>query len=133
MYANIQQKKKEINRIKNKNYRNNHLEYLIIHKSIFNRNNIHKVIINNLKTNLTDKTNIIQKLDTYSLGILIINILCQMSFKYNIPRKQLLKCFRISGIQNHMALLKDMTEYHSNNRIDIFTAYERYKSLLKLY
>ena len=98
-----------------------------------NRNNIHKVIINNLKTNLTDKTNIIQKLDTYSLGILIINILCQMSFKYNIPRKQLLKCFRISGIQNHMALLKDMTEYHSNNRIDIFTAYERYKSLLKLY
>ena len=61
--------------------------------------------------------------------MLIINILCQFSFKYKISKKQLLKCFSIINIQNQMALLKDfLILFH--DIFDIFTAYERYKSLI---
>ena len=130
MYANNKERKKEINKIKTKNYRNNHDDFLLIHKNIFNRNNIHKIMINNLIHKQLDKKSIIKKLDTYSLGMLILNIFCNFSYLYNIPKKKLLKCFKIIDIQNHISLLKEMTEYNSNERIDIFTAYERFKSLI---
>jgi len=130
MYATRKERKKEINRIIRKDYRNNHIDYLFIHKKIFNRNYIHETMINNLNYNSSNRSNIIKKLDVYSLGILILNILVQISLAGNISEKQLISCFHNIDIQNHLSLLKDMTEYYSDNRIDIYTAYERYRSLI---
>ena len=38
--------------------------------------------------------------------------------------------FEKVDIQNQLGLLKDMTEYHSKNRITIEEAYQRYKTLI---
>ena len=59
--------------------RNNHLDYLFIHKDIFNRQNIEELIINNLFYESKNKKLVIENLDTYSIGILlpmIIRVFC---------------------------------------------------------
>ena len=111
-------------------FRNNHPDYLTVHKDIFNRQNIEESIYNNLLYEEKNKKIVIQNLDVYSLGILVPMIFVDIAEKYNISKKVFLKCFDYTEIQNHLSLFKGMTEYHAEDRIPIEEAYERYNSLL---
>ena len=111
-------------------FRDNHELYTRIHRDIFNRNDINECIEENLLFLQKDITKVILNLDTYSLGILLPMLICDIADHYKIKKKQLMKCFDSVKIQNHLALMKEMTEYTSKNRIPIEEAYERYKSLI---
>ena len=110
-------------------FRDNHELYTRIHKDIFNRNDINECIEENLLYVQKDINSVILNLDTYSLGILLPMLICDIAEHYKVKKQQLLKCFNSIKIQNHLSLMKDMTEYTSKNRIPIEEAYERYKSL----
>lgn len=129
LYGSKKQKDEEIKTIENGIYRNNHDDYSRIHKDIFNRNDIDENMIESL-IYTPNKKKIIEKMDIYSLGMVLPTIICDIADIYDIKKKQLIKCFSQINIQNQLSLLKDMTEYHSKNRIDIQTAYERYKTLI---
>ena len=119
------------------NYRDNYNDYQNVHQNIFNRQDIKDDIVNlfllpaslgeNFKLN---KKLILKKLDTYSLGILLPMMFNDMANVYNIGKKKFTKCFQSPKIQNQLALLKDMTDIHPKNRIDIEDAYERFKTLI---
>lgn len=128
-YASKNDKIDEINAIEDGINRKNYEEYSYIHKNIFNRNNLEEDIFNNL-TSEFKKGKIIENLDTYSIGYLVPHLILEISEKYKINNKILLKCMNYTEIQNHLALFKDMTEYDAVNRIPIKEAYQRYKSLL---
>jgi len=130
LYGTKQQRDEEIKVINHEIYRDNHDDYCRIHKDIFNRNDIDENMIESLKYPSKNKKKIIDGLDIYSLGMILPTIICDLSDKYDIKKKQLMKCFSQVKIQNQLSLLKDMTEYHSKNRIDIESAYERYKTLV---
>ena len=66
-----------------------------------------------------NKKKVVESIDIYSLGMILPTIICDISDVYEIKKKQLLKCFSQVHIQNQLSLLKDMTQYHSKNRIDI--------------
>ena len=98
-------------------FRDNHELYTRIHKDIFNRNDINECIEENLLYIQKDITKVILNLDTYSLGILLPMLICDIADYYKIKKEKLLKCFNSVKIQNHLALMKEMTEYTSKNRI----------------
>ena len=77
-----------------------------------------------------NKKLVLKKLDTYSIGILLMHLICDIADHYRVTNNNIYKCFDQVDIQNHLALFKDMTEYYSKDRIDPKEAYERYKSLL---
>jgi len=129
LYGNKKEREQELKTIKHKIYRDNHDDYETIHKGIFNRNDIDESMIESLKYPSNKKT-IINGLDIYSLAMVLPTILCEIADKYDVGKKQLMKCFDSIKIQNQLALLKAMSEYHSKNRIDIEDAYERYKTLI---
>ena len=128
-FATNENKKDEINAYQSGNFRTNYDDYLLVHKEVFHRKNIEEDIFINLTTK-SEKEKIIENLDTYSVGYLVPQLLVELSEYHTIGKKQLLKCFNYTEIQNHLALFKDMTEYDSVNRIPIREAYERFKSLL---
>ncbi len=128
-YASKTDKEEEYDSFLDNIYRENYDEYSYIHKNIFHRKNLEEDIFNNL-TKKTLKKKIIENLDTYSIGYLVPHLILEISEKYKISKKIFLKCMDYTEIQNHLALLKDMTEYEAINRIPIKEAYERYKSLI---
>jgi len=128
-FASNENKKKEINAYQSGNFRTNYDDYLLVHKEVFYRKNIEEDIFLNLTTK-SEKEKIIENLDTYSVGYLVPQLLVELSEYHAIGKKQLLKCFNYTEIQNHLALFKDMTEYDSVNRIPIAEACERFKHLL---
>ena len=130
LYSTKKEREQESKQINYEIYRDNHEDYLRIHKGIFNRNDIDESILENLKYPSKNKNRVIHSLDIYSLGMILPKILCDIADKYDIKRKQLMKCFNKVDIQNQLGLLKDMTEYHSKNRITIEEAYQRYKTLI---
>tara|TARA_B100000963_G_C22612443_1_gene665519 strand:+ start:862 stop:2007 length:1146 start_codon:yes stop_codon:yes gene_type:complete len=111
-------------------FRDNHSDYTRVHQDIFNRNDINESLENNLLYVQKDIKTVMLNLDTYSLGILLPVIICDIADHYKIKKQQLLKCFNSVKIQNHLSLFKDMTEYTSKNRIPIEEAYRRFNSLL---
>ena len=130
LYANKDQLNEELKYFEDGLLRNNHLDYLFIHKDIFNRQNIGELIINNLFYEGKNKKLVIENLDVYSLGILLPMIIYDIAIKHKINKETILKCFDYTEIQNHLSLFKDMTEYRGEDRIPIEEAYERYQSLL---
>ncbi len=130
LYADKDQLNEELKYFEDGLLRDNHLDYLVIHKDIFNRQNIEDLIINNLFYESKNKKLVIENLDTYSLGILLPMIIYDTATKHKINKEKFLKCFDYTEIQNHLSLFKDMTEYHGEDRIPIEEAYKRYQSLL---
>jgi hypothetical protein len=127
-YASEEDKEEELDSFEDGVYRNNYDEYSYIHKNVFHRKNLEEDIFNNL-TGKSNNRKLIENLDTYSIGYLIPHLILEISEKYRISKKVLSRCMDYTEIQNHLALLKDMTEYDAVNRIPIKEAYERYKSL----
>ena len=129
----IQEEQEEINLNVN---RNQHTEiYLPIHKHLFNRNidNLrsqylqHK-LINKQKYNLKKFT---KSLDTYSLGMLPLILLLDQAGDHVIDIKTVISLLKSKQLKSYIDLLKDMTTFHYNDRINPNDAYKRYLQLIK--
>lgn len=129
-FGNKSELKKELNGFKRGFYKTHHDDYIRIHKGILKREDIDQEIINDLSKLNKERKEVIKKLDTYSVGILILTLICDIADSYKVSNKQIYKCFAQPELQNHLALLKDMTEYKSKSRINPKEAYKRYKSLI---
>jgi len=106
-------------------YRNNHKYIYDLNMDLFSRDiNIEQesIIINMLNNEINRKM-IIEKLDTYSLGITILSLL------FNNFGMKLKKIFQMNKLLPYAELLRDMTEMDSNNRISAKDAYKRFNSL----
>ena len=111
-------------------YKTYHDDYMKIHKKILKREDIDEEIKQDLSKVNKNKKEVIKKLDTYSIGILILSMICDIAESYKVPVEKVYKCFEHTDIQNELALLKDMTEYKSKSRITPDEVYKRYKSLI---
>ena len=87
--------KKEYNSFDRGFYKSYHDDYVRIHKGIFNRNDIGDLIKDDLSKVNNTKKEVIMKLDTYSIGILIPTIFCDIADHYKVPNKKIYKCFFI--------------------------------------
>ena len=121
---------KELNGFNRGFYKTYHDDYMKIHKQILGREDIEEEITQDLGKINQNKREVIKKLDTYSIGILLLTMICDIAEHYRVPVAKVYKCFEHPDIQNHLALLKDMTEYKSKSRLTADEAYKRYKSLI---
>tara|TARA_Y100000817_G_scaffold244591_2_gene196550 strand:- start:540 stop:1649 length:1110 start_codon:yes stop_codon:yes gene_type:complete len=124
------ERKRELNGYNRGFFKTYHDDYIKIHKGIFERGDIDDEITQDLSKINKNKIEVIKKLDTYSIGILILTTICDIAEHYKVPIEKIYKCFKQPDIQNQLALLKDMTEYKSKSRITPDEAYKRYKSLV---
>ena len=79
-----------------------------------------------------DKYNIINLVDTYSLGVLIPGLLIKYAKKFN-KMKELKKLIKIKEIKPFIELFKNMSEPDYFNRISSREALRRFEELEKLY
>lgn len=129
-FGNKSERKKELNGYNRGFYKTYHDDYMKIHKGILGRGDIDDEIIQDLSKINKNKMEVIKKLDTYSIGILILTTICDIAEHHKVPVDKVYKCFKQPDIQNQLALLKDMTEYKSKSRITPDEAYKRYKALI---
>ena len=106
-------------------YRDNHKYIHDLNMILFSRDiNIEQEsIIINILNNEINRKMIIEKLDTYSLGITILSLL------FNKFGMKLKKIFQMNKLLPYAELLRDMTEMDSNNRISAKDAYKRFNRL----
>ena len=129
-FGNKKELNKELYSFKRGFFKTHHDDYTRIHHGILKRNDISEQIIEDLGKVNNNKNEVIKKLDTYSVGILLLTLLCDVADNYKVSNKQIYKCFDQPELQNHLALLKDMTEYKSKSRITPDEAYKRFISLI---
>jgi serine/threonine protein kinase len=116
-----------------------HDRYEYVHKYFFNRE-VKNYLINLVDTFIINVPNIRKKygkqiislLDTYSLGIVIPNILCKLARKYN-TMKQLKKHIHNKVIKSFIDLFKHMTEPDAFNRMNPIDVYDKFLELEELY
>jgi hypothetical protein len=83
-----------------------------------------------LNVNKQDIVGLIDKLDVYSFGMLLLLLYNELSISYDIPNQTLVSLFKLKELKPHMNLLEDMITFDYRDRIDIHEAYERYKNLI---
>ena len=116
--------------------RNQHSEiYLPIHNKLFNRNTdelrfeyLEDKLFYKNKPNLTNLT---KSLDTYSLGMLPLILIMDQSSNLNIDINIIISLLKSKQLKSYIDLLKDMTTFHYNDRINPNDAYKRYLQLIK--
>lgn len=109
--------------------RRNHNYVKNLNKTLFGRNiDIEKesIIINILNEKI-NKKNVIEKLDTYSLGITIVSLLLDR-FGNKLPN-----LFKLKEILPFAKLLRNMTEMDSNNRISATDSYKIFNKLIMIH
>ena len=119
-------------------YRDLHDTYKLVHETIFNRSKIKEYLIELMercienKYSSKDRYNIINLVDTYSLGFLIPGLLIKYAKKFN-KMKELKKLINIKEIKPFIELFKDMCDPDHFNRISPSEALRRFNELEKLY
>ena len=104
--------------------------YEFIHKGIFHRN------IDDLRLTMLDNImdlkieDILRKVDVYSLGMLVFELLIDVTDALVIPDTELLQLFKMDALKFHLHLLRDMTEFDPRKRISGEEAYKRYMRLI---
>lgn len=125
--------KKEKSLFLEKEYKENHKLYRFIHETIFQRKNIdHK--IKELLDKSFSETKLklmIEKLDTYSLGMLFPILLIKTADKYKIPRNKIVKYFNFKKIIRFLNLCKLMTTFDYTKRITPQRAHDLFEEFLK--
>ena len=115
-------------------YRVHHYDYLIVHEEILKKtdqnNQVGHHMLRILDNSYQEDPNIIIKgLDIYSLGMILPQILYEICVSKNVPISKLSKRCELVQIKDHLQLFRDMTEYHSRDRISAETALERYQEI----
>tara|TARA_B100000700_G_scaffold320580_1_gene418132 strand:+ start:312 stop:1559 length:1248 start_codon:yes stop_codon:yes gene_type:complete len=104
--------------------------YEFIHKGIFHRN------IDDLRLTMLDNImdlkieDILRKVDVYSLGMLVFELLIDVADALVIPDTELLQLFKMETLKPYLHLLRDMTEFNPRKRISGEEAYKRYMRLI---
>lgn len=124
----------ELDDIKYNIYRYSHETYNYIHEIIFKRNNSHKYLIDlisRIKNKESSNINeLINKVDVYSLGIILPLTIFKLSMAYG--KKTLFnKLMNHKYIKPIFELFKDMTEPDALDRISSNQALKRYNNLEK--
>ena len=108
--------------------------YEPIHHKLFNTDtdNLRFELLEDklLKVNKPNLEELIDKLDVYSLGMLILSLFIGLSEKYEIDIETIIKLFKLIELKPYMDLIKDMIAFDYRDRIYIHEAYERYKNLI---
>jgi len=73
---------------------------------------------------------LMSKLDIYSVGMMILILFIDSSYRLNISLDILVKNLRCEELKPYMNLIKDMIEFDHRDRIDPFEAYKRYLNLI---
>jgi serine/threonine protein kinase len=109
--------------------------YKPIHHSIFDTDTDKlrkKLLEDKLKNKKTmDLTELMRKLDTYSLGTMIIILFLDSGEELNIPLKNIINSFRSEELKPYMDLIRDMIKFNYQDRITPDEAYERYLNLIR--
>tara|TARA_A100001015_G_scaffold126583_1_gene140264 strand:- start:4211 stop:5275 length:1065 start_codon:yes stop_codon:yes gene_type:complete len=108
--------------------------YEPIHVKLF-KNNTDELRFENLEDKLLninkpDLTDLISKIDVYSLGMTILILFIDRCGEHNININECIRLFRLKDLKPYMELIRDMVKYDYRDRIDIHTAYERYQNLI---
>ena len=104
--------------------------YEFVHKGIFHRN-IDKLRLEMLDNVMNLKVeDVLSKLDVYSLGMLVFELLIDVTDALIIPDTELLTCFKEQALKPYLALLRDMTEFVPSKRITAPEAHKRYMKLI---
>lgn len=138
IYHNMKDKKVIFEEQKNIAMYSYRMDYYDIYEPIHHR--LFNVDTDNLRfelleDKLTDVYNrnlykLIKKLDVYSLGMAILVLFIERSEDYDISIDTVIQLFKSSELKPYMDLIKDMISFNYEDRIDIHTAYERYKNLI---
>ena len=74
---------------------------------------------------------LMKKLDTYSLGMLLIIPFLDAAERLNSPIKNIIGLFRTKELKPYMNLIRDMTMFNYHDRITPDEAYKRYLNLIR--
>ena len=114
----------------NRQNQDEHVSYHEILGSTQTRKKIHQFMEDTLSGHYTPNLHeIIQSLDTYSVGMLIPIILHDLAQEYKISIPTLLKRCKGSQHQGIFELLRDMTQFYSKDRITPHEAYKRFTGI----
>lgn len=104
--------------------------YEFVHKGIFRRD------IDDLRLTMLDNImdlkieDILRKVDVYSLGMFVFELLIDVTDALVIPDTKLLQLFKMKTLKPYLHLLRDMTEFDPRKRISAGEAYKRYMRLI---
>lgn len=118
-------------------YRDLYDRYQLVHETIFQRKKLKEYLLelidHHLKNNLQkDKNEIISKLDTYSVGVLLPGMLARAAKKCEKLNKLKSYC-NLDNVKPFIELFKDMSDPDHHERIPPTEAYRRYNELEILY
>tara|TARA_B110000967_G_C18891321_1_gene567589 strand:+ start:1862 stop:3016 length:1155 start_codon:yes stop_codon:yes gene_type:complete len=84
-----------------------------------------------LKKNPQSLVKLMEKLDVYSLGMMIFILLIDAGNRLNVTTECITDRFRDPGLKSYMELLKQMIAFNYEDRISISEAYEKYLNLIR--
>ena len=105
--------------------------YEFVHSGIFHRD------IDRLRLTMLDNImdlkieDVLRKLDIYSLGMLVFELLIDVTDVLVISDTELLDCFNNKALKPYMHLLRDMTEFDPSKRITAPEAHKIYMGLIE--
>lgn len=118
-------------------YRYLHDRYSNIHETIFKRDKTQHYLLSLINRCLhedisKEKKDIVAKLDIYSLGSIVPNILCKLC-KSNKDMQSVVSMLHTAKLKSYTELLKDMCDPDHYHRITPSEALRRYEELENLY
>ena len=118
-------------------YRELHDRYQLVHETIFQRVKLKEYLLGLINYHLNhnlekDKNEIISKLDTYSVGVLLPSMLAGVA-KKNGKLNELKSYCNLANVKPFIELFKDMSDPDHHERIPPSEAYRRYNELEILY
>jgi len=117
-------------------HRENHEEYLHIHGDVLGKGHedverhLHTLMKRELSGTPPQLSRIIQSLDTYSVGMLLPILIYDVCHSLKIPIATATQRCRDSAHPEIFALLRDMTQYESKDRVSPEAALKRYHTIL---
>ena len=105
--------------------------YEFVHNGIFRRD------IDRLRLTMLDNImdlkieDVLRKLDVYSLGMLVFELLIDVTDVLVISDTELLNCLNNKALKSYMHLLRDMTEFDPSKRITAPEAHKIYMGLIE--
>lgn len=104
--------------------------YEFVHKGIFHRDidDLRLTMLGNIMDLKIE--DILRKVDVYSLGMFVFELLIDVTDALVIPDTELLQLFKMGALKPYLHLLRDMTEFDPRKRISGGEAYKRYMRLI---
>ena len=120
--------------ISSKNIINYYELYEPIHNLIFDIDTDKlrfELLEDKINGSVMDLDELMKKLDTYSLGMLMIIPFLDAAERLNIPLEPIIDFFRSKELKPYMDLIRDMISFNYHDRITPNESYERYLNLIR--